>query len=84
MFVNIRLAFETIINESEWIDDIAKQMILFKANQIKLFIGYPDILNDLDQLNKYYSDVLLTYIIYKLQLFILFYINTYVLFRSIY
>ncbi|XP_022176704.1 neprilysin-11-like [Myzus persicae] len=56
MFKNIHWAFEKIVKELVWMDDTTKQRTLYKAQQMKKFIGFPKIVNDSVQLDEYYYD----------------------------
>lgn len=57
MMENIHWAFEKIVKELKWMDDTTKQRTLYKAKQMKTFIGFPEFINDPEQLDDYYSDV---------------------------
>jgi len=58
MISNIRWAFEKIVQDLKWMDDITKKRTLYKAQQIKTFIGYPELINDQVELDSYYADVI--------------------------
>ncbi|KAL5244166.1 hypothetical protein ACI65C_011576 [Semiaphis heraclei] len=55
MIENIHWAFEKIVKELNWMDDTTKQRTLYKAQQMKTFIGFPEFINDPFQLDDYYS-----------------------------
>jgi len=57
MIENIHWAFEKIVKELNWMDDITKQRTLYKAQQMTTFIGFPDFISDPVQLDDYYSEV---------------------------
>lgn len=57
MIENIHWAFEKIVKELNWMDDTTKQRTLYKAQQMKTFIGFPEFINDPFQLDDYYSGV---------------------------
>lgn len=57
MMVNIHWAFEKIVKELKWMDDTTKQRTQYKAKQMKTFVGFPEFINDSEQLDDYYSDV---------------------------
>lgn len=58
MMKNIHWAFEKIVKELKWMDNTTIQRTLHKAQQMKTFIGFPEFINDSEQLDDYYSDVL--------------------------
>lgn len=58
MINNIRWAFEKIVQDLDWMDDTTKKRTLYKSQQIKTFIGYPELVNDTSQLDDYYSEVI--------------------------
>jgi len=62
MLKNIHWAFEKIVKELSWMDDTTKQRTLFKAQQMKTFIGFPKFINDPVQLDDYYSEVPISFI----------------------
>lgn len=55
---NIHWAFEKIVKELKWMDDESKNKTLYKAQKMKLIIGFPELMKDPVQLDKYYSEVL--------------------------
>ncbi|VVC39609.1 Hypothetical protein CINCED_3A013094 [Cinara cedri] len=56
MLLNIHWAFEEIVKELNWMDDTTKKLTLYKANQMKMFVGYPEFIKNGSELNAYYSD----------------------------
>lgn len=56
MIENIHWAFEKIVKELEWMDDTTKERTMHKAQQMKTFVGYPELISDSTQLDDYYSD----------------------------
>ncbi|XP_022173800.1 endothelin-converting enzyme homolog isoform X2 [Myzus persicae] len=56
MIENIHWAFEKIVKELNWMDDITKLRTLYKAQQMTTFIGFPEFINDPVQLDEYYSE----------------------------
>lgn len=58
MINNIRWAFEKLVQDLKWMDDITKERTLHKARQIKTFIGYPEFITDQLELDDYYADVI--------------------------
>lgn len=61
MIDNIHWAFEKIVKELNWMDDTTKKRTLYKAEQMRTFIGFPEFINDAQQLDDYYYDVLILY-----------------------
>lgn len=57
MMENIHWAFEKIVKELKWMDETTKNRTLYKAQQMKTFVGFPELINDPAQLDDYYSDV---------------------------
>lgn len=58
MLSNIHWAFEQIVKELKWMDDVTKQRTLHKTQEMKTFIGYPEFINDTEALDEYYSEVI--------------------------
>lgn len=56
MIDNIHWAFEKIVKELNWMDDTTKKRTLYKAEQMRTFIGFPEFINDAHQLDDYYYD----------------------------
>lgn len=54
---NIHWAFEKIVKEIKWMDEESKHKTLYKAQQMKLIIGFPEFMKDPVQVDKYYSKV---------------------------
>lgn len=61
MMENIHWAFEKIVKELKWMDDVTKIKTMNKAQKMKIFIGYPEFLNDKTKLDEYYDDVCASY-----------------------
>lgn len=55
MFINIKLALRTMINESSWMDDETKKATLRKLDHTKTYLGYPN--NYTNLLYNLYHDV---------------------------
>ncbi|XP_022176698.1 membrane metallo-endopeptidase-like 1 isoform X3 [Myzus persicae] len=53
---NIHWAFEKIVKELNWMDDTTKQRTLYKAQQMRTLIGFPEFINDSKKLDDYYSE----------------------------
>lgn len=66
MMENIHWAFEKIVKELEWMDDTTKERTMYKAQQMKTFVGFPELINDSTQLDDYYSDVFQKHIFNRL------------------
>jgi len=77
MFKNIHWAFEKIVKELNWMDNITKRRTLNKAKQMTTFIGFPDFINDPIQLYDYYSGVPISFIISLTCIYFLYYLNDY-------
>lgn len=58
MLSNIHWAFEQIVRELKWMDDTTKQRTLYKTQEMKTLIGYPEFINDTESLDEYYSEVI--------------------------
>lgn len=58
MLSNIHWAFEQIVKELKWMDDTTKQRTLYKTQEMKTLIGYPEFINDTEALDDYYSEVI--------------------------
>ncbi|KAL4122253.1 hypothetical protein QTP88_014620 [Uroleucon formosanum] len=56
MIKNIHWAFEKIVKELDWMDDTTKQRTLYKAQQMKTLIGFPEFINDSISLYEYYYE----------------------------
>ncbi|XP_060854532.1 endothelin-converting enzyme homolog isoform X5 [Rhopalosiphum padi] len=56
MIENIHWAFEKIVKELNWMDDTTKKRTLYKAEQMRTFIGFPDFIDIPQQLDDYYYD----------------------------
>lgn len=54
---NIQWVFEKIVKELKWMDDESKHKTLYKAQKMKLIIGFPEFMKDSVQLDNYYSEV---------------------------
>jgi predicted metalloendopeptidase len=61
MIENIHWAFEKIVKELNWMDETTKKRTLYKAEQMRTFIGFPDFIDIPQQLDDYYYDVLISY-----------------------
>jgi len=57
MIENIHWAFEKIVKDLDWMDDTTKQRTLYKAQQMRTLIGFPEFINDPGQLDDFYSEV---------------------------
>ncbi|XP_025418825.1 endothelin-converting enzyme homolog isoform X2 [Sipha flava] len=57
MMKNIHEAFEKIVNELKWMDDITKNRTLNKARLMKTFVGFPEFIKDQMELDNYYADL---------------------------
>ncbi|KAF7992746.1 hypothetical protein HCN44_005090 [Aphidius gifuensis] len=55
MIHTIREAFNELLVENDWMDDETRDVAKNKANSMNERIGYPDFLNNPDELNKEYS-----------------------------
>lgn len=51
----IRLAFNELVQNSNWMDTNTKHLVIDKSNAMKWSIGFPKWLQDDDQLNEYYN-----------------------------
>lgn len=60
MFKNILWAFEKIVKKLSWMDDTTKKLTLYKAKQMKYFVGYPELVKNVTELDEYYYDVIYT------------------------
>jgi predicted metalloendopeptidase len=56
MIENIHWAFEKIVKDLDWMDDTTKQRTLYKAQQMRTLIGFPEFINDPGQLDDFYSE----------------------------
>lgn len=65
MMKNIHEAFEKIVNELKWMDDITKNRTLNKARQMRTFVGFPEFIKDQMELDSYYADVFQTILLYR-------------------
>jgi len=66
MIKDIHWALEKIVKKLDWMDDMTKQRTLYKAQQLKTFIGFPEFINDMSELDEYYSEVTISYSTYWL------------------
>jgi hypothetical protein len=57
MIQNIRVAFNEILDENEWMDEDTKKVAKEKANAMNERIGYPDFLTNAMELSKEYHQV---------------------------
>ncbi|XP_025196930.1 membrane metallo-endopeptidase-like 1 isoform X2 [Melanaphis sacchari] len=57
MIENIHWAFEKIVKELNWMDDTTKKRTLYKAEQMRTFIGFPEFITDPHDLDQYYYDI---------------------------
>ena len=55
MINDIKESYNSLIRESDWLDDITKNKSLIKLNAIKQNIGYPDWLLSNNELDNYYN-----------------------------
>lgn len=58
MLSNIHWAFEQIVKGLKWMDDTTKQRTLYKTQEMKTLIGYPEFISDTETLDEYYSEVI--------------------------
>lgn len=63
MLANIHWAFEKIVKELSWMDDTTKKMTLYKAEQMKTYVGFPEFIKNTTELDSYYIDVGISYVI---------------------
>lgn len=61
---NIHKAFEKIVNELNWMDNITKTRTLNKAKQMRTLIGFPEFITDQIELDNYYADVIRIILLY--------------------
>ena len=57
MVNDIRIAFEEIVSELNWMDKETKQRTVEKAHAIRPFIGFPGWILTPGELEKYYKEV---------------------------
>jgi len=57
MMENIHWAFDKIVKQLNWMDETTKARTLYKAQQMKTFVGFPELINDPEQLDELTSDV---------------------------
>lgn len=57
MMDNIYFAFEKIVEELNWMDDLTKNLTLSKTKMMKMSVGFPEIIIDTIDLDNYYNDV---------------------------
>lgn len=81
MMKNIHEAFEKIVNELKWMDDITKKRTLHKAQLMRTFVGYPEFIKDQAELDNYYADVFQTILLRHTYYFVGDLINVFYLVR---
>lgn len=57
MIANLKIAFESLVDDAQWMDDQTKAIARHKAEVIREFVAYPDWILDKDQLEAYYKGV---------------------------
>lgn len=57
MIVHLRDSFANLVKKNDWMDEETKEIAIQKANSMINNIGYPDVTNDLKQLDKQYLGV---------------------------
>ncbi|CAG9819651.1 unnamed protein product [Phaedon cochleariae] len=59
MINNMRKAFMEHVHDITWMDKETKKLTIEKAEEILLYIGYPEWISRKDELDKYYADVII-------------------------
>ncbi len=58
MIANLKRAFKSLVNETSWMDSATKSIAIEKVDAMIDFVGYPQWIKNITELEDYYQGVL--------------------------
>lgn len=64
---HVHKAFRSIVQSTQWMDDVTKAKAINKTDSMKRFISFPESLRNKEEIDNYYSNVRRKYYLISIQ-----------------